>query len=305
MNIIKQILIAFVLIASISVASATDVSGQITSDETWDLAGSPYNVTGDVTVLGATLIIDPGVTVNFAKGTWLWIGAGGKLLAEGASDNKITFTGTEKIPGHWKGIVFGPLSSDASAIDNAIIEYGGHKCWCKSGDRYANIITGAAAPLINGSTIRNSAGDGILCIGRSAVGGSTSTTTKDQCCDWKDPTITCNWITNNTNGVHTLLRAEPKINDNNICGNSDYGVLNTMLLSYPPTVNAKNNWWGADDGPSEEGSGSGDAVSKYVDYSDWTGEPVPCAPIPELSSIILVAAGLLMLVGCARIGRRD
>ena len=309
MNRIKLILIAFVLIASISVASAIDVSDDIKTDTTWNLTGSPYNVTGNVKVWNlsndVTLTIKPGVVVNFSAGKLLWIGARGKLLAKGASDNKITFTGTEKTPGHWNGIIFGPLSNDASVIDNAIIEYGGHTCLCEDGWRSANIITGYAAPTITNSTIRNSAGDGILCIGRSEVGGSTSATTKYQCCDWKDPTITCNWITNNTKGVHTVAWAKPAINYNNICGNSEYGVLNTKFLNYRPWVDAKNNWWGNSSGPSGVGPGAGDAISDKVKYSDWTGSPVPCAPIPELSSIILVAAGIMMLVGCARIGRRD
>ncbi len=319
MNRIKLILIAFVLIASISVASAADVGGVIMTDTTWNASGSPYNVIGSVLVWnGSTLTIEPGVVVNFADGKYLWIGDSGKLIADGTPDDKITFTGISKTKGYWKGVVFGPLSDDASVINNTIIEYGGREwfsgksseqCFTTSSHANvvpsltenqisqikthgislrANIITCCAAPTITNSTIRNSAGNGILCIGPHST-----------------PTITCNWITNNTNGVHTLLMAEPKINDNNICGNSDYGVLNTKLLLYPPAVNAKNNWWGADDGPSGEGSGSGDAVSKYVDYSDWTGEPVPCAPIPELSSIILVAAGIMMLAGYVRIGRRD
>ena len=40
----------------------TDVGGPITSSTTWDLAGSPYVVTSDVTVQnGAVLTIEPGV----------------------------------------------------------------------------------------------------------------------------------------------------------------------------------------------------------------------------------------------------
>jgi hypothetical protein len=297
MNIIKQILIAFVLIASISVASATDVSGPITSDETWDLAGSPYNVTQSVIVLNdATLTINQGVTVNFAKGTRLWIGGifkSGKLLVGGTPGNKTTFTGTEKTPGHWKGIVFGPTSDDTSVINNAIIEYGGHKCMCDH-LRYANIILWKAAPTINGSIIRNSARDGILCIG-PVMGSSCST-----------PTITCNWITNNINGIRTLSKTEPIINNNNICGNSNYGVLNNRL-SPSSWIDATCNWWGSATGPTHSGNigGTGDAVSNKVYYNPWEGQPVPCAPIPELSSIILVAVGILMLAGYARIKRRD
>ena len=48
-------------------AYATVVPGGSLGDTTWSLAGSPYVVQGDVTVLaGATLTIDPGVEVRFA-----------------------------------------------------------------------------------------------------------------------------------------------------------------------------------------------------------------------------------------------
>ncbi|MEW6006696.1 MAG: hypothetical protein AB1595_00855 [bacterium] len=46
----------------------TDVSGVISESATWTLAGSPYIVTGDVYVQGATnpcLTIGPGVVVKF------------------------------------------------------------------------------------------------------------------------------------------------------------------------------------------------------------------------------------------------
>ena len=42
----------------------TDVAGVINTDTTWNLAGSPYNLTADVLVRnGATLTIEPGVQV--------------------------------------------------------------------------------------------------------------------------------------------------------------------------------------------------------------------------------------------------
>ena len=57
--------------------AVTDVSGVINTDTTWNLAGSPYIVTGDVSVKGAatpTLTIEPGVEVRFTQNTGLYIG---------------------------------------------------------------------------------------------------------------------------------------------------------------------------------------------------------------------------------------
>ena len=55
------------------------------------------------------------------------------------------------------------------------------------------------------------------------------------------------------------------INNNSISGNANYGVNNNA----PTEVNAENNWWGAADGPSGEGAGSGDAVSINVDFDPY------------------------------------
>lgn len=67
----------------------TDVAGQITSDTTWTVAGSPYVLTGDVEVgPGVTLTIEPGVAVrtDFRK-----LQVYGRLQAFGTAENHITF----------------------------------------------------------------------------------------------------------------------------------------------------------------------------------------------------------------------
>lgn len=66
------------------------------------------------------------------------------------------------------------------------------------------------------------------------------------------------------------------LNDNCITGNADFGVKNEAAT----VVDAENNWWGAADGPSGTGSGSGDGVSANVDYDPWQTVPIAgvCAP---------------------------
>jgi parallel beta-helix repeat protein len=56
---------------------------------------------------------------------------------------------------------------------------------------------------------------------------------------------------------------------NGIYDSVGYGV---QVIGTPTNgfvLNAINNWWGANDGPSGVGSGSGDAVSANVDYDPW------------------------------------
>ena len=68
---------------------------------------------------GATLTIEPGTKMMFAKNKQLSIGAGGKLVAEGTSSNKIVFTGSASDRGWWYGINF----TDNSALSGSMLNY--------------------------------------------------------------------------------------------------------------------------------------------------------------------------------------
>ena len=69
----------------------TYVSGTITEDTTWDLAGSPYIVTGNIDVPENTILtIDPDVVVKFAG--HYSISVRGALEAIGNVGKRIVFT---------------------------------------------------------------------------------------------------------------------------------------------------------------------------------------------------------------------
>ncbi|MBN1886907.1 MAG: hypothetical protein JW850_02920, partial [Thermoflexales bacterium] len=80
-----------------------DASGVITQSTTWDLASSPYTLTGTVTVNpGVTLTIEAGVQVMGQSGTELSVRGG--LVALGTAAQPITFTSVEdNNPGQWAG----------------------------------------------------------------------------------------------------------------------------------------------------------------------------------------------------------
>ena len=93
---------------------STKVNGRITSNTTWLLSSSPYEVTGDITIdKGVVLTIEPGVVVKFRKNTDIFVKGG--LSAEGNKYYPIIFTSASdtKLAGDWGGIIF-----EGSTLDN-------------------------------------------------------------------------------------------------------------------------------------------------------------------------------------------
>ena len=118
-------LVLFLGLCIVQYAKADNVSGSITTDSTWSLAGSPYVVTGTILVSdGATLSIDSGVVVRFQSNLGMEIR--GSLYAY-----KCIFTSDAATPakGDWNEIRVGNAAdADAGTAEfyGCLIEYGGH-----------------------------------------------------------------------------------------------------------------------------------------------------------------------------------
>jgi hypothetical protein len=148
----------FILFSDVMPSLAdTTVGGVISSDTTWTLAGSPYNVTSTVQVYGTsttpvTLTIEPGVVVKFASNAGLQIGNGtsqGALVAQGTASSRITFT-RSATSGAWGSVSFQDGTVDAATdLENVDIQYS------------TGVTITSASPTIRNSTITNVTGYGL------------------------------------------------------------------------------------------------------------------------------------------------
>ena len=69
----------------------TNLSGGVYNSETWDLAGSPYNVSGNLVIFdGVEVTIEAGVKVMFEPSASMELR--GKLWAIGTASDSIVFT---------------------------------------------------------------------------------------------------------------------------------------------------------------------------------------------------------------------
>jgi parallel beta-helix repeat protein len=123
-----SIMISGFVIAGITrfstVQAATNVGGVISSDTVWTLTNSPYIFAGDVTIApGVTLLIEPGVTIDF--NSWSLI-VEGTLYARGNENSRLKFQSSEKIVGAWPPrIYFNDTSTwwNVNTGTGCIIEY--------------------------------------------------------------------------------------------------------------------------------------------------------------------------------------
>ena len=123
----KSILVFFILTffffsENRSLALTTVPAGNVSG--TWTLAGSPYNVTGNIIVpTDSTLTIAPGVTISFQGHYYFYVM--GKILAIGTAADTIVFTAASTSTG-WFGLRFDqtPVAQDSSIFQYCKLQWG-------------------------------------------------------------------------------------------------------------------------------------------------------------------------------------
>jgi hypothetical protein len=132
---------------------------------------------------------------------------------------------------------------------------------------------GTRLTIVDTTLSENSGGDGGAIYSNTGSAQVTASTISDNHSDYGG-----SGISNKTG------RASFSLNDSCIVGNkkTQFGEASVFNDPASPAMNATDNWWGAADGPSGVGPGSGDAVSSNVDF-----EPFRNAPAPACSATIV------------------
>ncbi len=163
----KLLLLLFVTFISFSLKAQTTVPGGDINSGTWTSAGSPYEITGNITLpSGNTLTIEPDVDVVFQNDYSFTIE--GNLLAVGTEVDSIWFYPSDTTIG-WQGLRFIDQNSngqDSSKLIYCKIKYGnadGSGEDVKGGGIYCN---NSSELLINNSEVSHNLADiggGIYC----------------------------------------------------------------------------------------------------------------------------------------------
>jgi hypothetical protein len=258
------LLILIILFSSGKIHAQNNVSGMISSNSTWTLSGSPYNVIGGVLVKeGITLTIEAGVTVRVAAG--LAIQIDGMLIARGTSSSVVTFTKSGS--GNWGYILFSDKSNDAtydidgnytggSILENCVIEFAGGTSVTNNGA----VRMDAAHPFINYSTIRNNSATGVRAYNLTGMLKVANCKIRENisadegagiCINGGSSTIILNNISFNSGGGGTgisISRSQAivafNIINNNISSSSNGGAISCYASNYGGsalTINLVNN----------------------------------------------------------------
>ena len=120
--------------------------------------------------------------------------------------------------------------------------------------------------------------------------------------DSSNNNITCNWVHDNAQeGFHVTGGSTGNdINKNNIIANGVHvggGVYHWNFHNKQTNygIDALNNYWGTDI-PADIGASIWEDPGT-VEWDPFANTEVPCAPIPELATVVLFSVGLLALAG--------
>jgi len=251
MRIALTLLLAAVVLAPLT-ADAIDVSGRQWG--TWTRDNSPYNVVGDIRVpVESTLVIEPGVVVNFQGHYKFIVNSSALLLARGTENDSIYFT-SDSIATGWHGIRLMQADSN-SQLSYCHLQYG--KATGSGEDQRGGAIycSYCNATITHNTISQNSSelgGGAIYCaysdatISFNTISRNKSTSGRGGAlnCFYSSPRITNNIFVENQarstgGGIRVQDSTSPIIRDNIFRKNRSYTSGGAIFCSYasPEIVN--------------------------------------------------------------------
>jgi hypothetical protein len=194
----------------------SQLGGPVDKDSFLILSNSPYRIAKDIVIInGATLYIEPGVTLLYDQGRAITVEDGG-VMAKGTKELPIIFTASAKslLPGSYSSAVrFTKQTKVNSAFSYCVVKYA---------ETAFDIHYGA--PEISYCLIANNSQNGVFCRHDAA------------------PKITfCTFLNNDGEAaIQSVGMSRPVINYNNF-------LKNTFAIQARSTIyiDARYNWWGS------------------------------------------------------------
>ncbi len=222
-----------ILLASCSSVKQFDINGHIGGNNVWTKDKSPYLLSGGDVYLdqGATLTIEPGVTVNFMGNNYLIVE--GKLDAQGTETDPIIFKPLSLNIAKMKGIqIVGKDPNISSTLKNVQVHDADFGIYVDSANVQItySLLSGNGEgihlwnsnALVEDNNIINNQNTGLY------IGGGK-------------PTIQRNLIAHNQTGIAIDYDAQPIIMENDI--DPTQNALVTVNKCVHP-FSLANNWWG-------------------------------------------------------------
>jgi parallel beta-helix repeat protein len=260
-------LVVILVLVTVPALAETIVTEDITADTTWDLAGSPYIVQNNINVLsGATLTIDPGVTVKLESNVRIQTSTDSPIVAVGEPGNEILFTSNapSPAPGDWYGIVLRHAST--SELTHCTLDFGTY-----------NLYVEFCSPSVTSCTARFASSAGFSCEDASPTFTECTGTENDYAfrITGGNPILTGCQISGNDDGFYIYgSGSNPVINYCNIFNNGRNMYLGGYSILPATVIDAENNWWGVDTAPAIEATffiASSSVGHVEVDYDPWSG----------------------------------
>jgi hypothetical protein len=217
------------------------LGGAVKTDSFLILSNSPYRVSRDVIIDGgATLYIEPGVTLQFDQNTSI-VAEDGGVIAKGTRDDPIVFTASASSPGpgsYTSAVRFSKETKVNSAFAYCIVKYA---------STAFDIWYGA--PEISFCHIAENAQSGVYCRNSSK------------------PRLLYNTFARNRGegAVTSVGLSNPAIHYNNFMDNEV--AIQTRSTIY---IDARNNWWGKS--PPDGGMIFGD-LERNININPWLKRP--------------------------------